>query len=78
MLVFDLPADHLSASAPAPLPPLFTDEEAAAAKLAFDAALKASSEVELRSTMVLLTARLVDAKSEATCDARVWSFDTCS
>lgn len=47
VLVFDLPADHLSASAPAPLPPLLTDEEAAAAKLAFDAALKASSEVEL-------------------------------
>jgi methylmalonic aciduria homocystinuria type C protein len=47
VLVFDLPADHLGAQPPAALPPLLTDEEAAAAKAAFDAALKASSEVEL-------------------------------
>lgn len=47
VLVFDLPADHLSEKRPAPLPSLLTDEEAAAAKVAFDAALKASSEVEL-------------------------------
>ena len=47
VLVFDLPADHLGSAAPTPLPSLLTDEETAAAKLAFAAALQASSEVEL-------------------------------
>ena len=46
IIVVDLPATHLHGP-PRHLPPLLTDDEAAAAKEAFAAALQASSEVEL-------------------------------
>lgn len=46
VVVVDMPATHLHGP-PRHLDPLLTDEEAAAAKVAFDAALKASSEVEM-------------------------------
>lgn len=46
VLVFDAPADHLSAERPELLQPLLSDEEAAAAKRALNEALKASSEVD--------------------------------
>jgi len=47
VVVLDLPASHLRGP-PAPLPPLLSDDEAAAAKAAFDEALRASAAEELR------------------------------